>query len=153
MNTIEGNAFMENVNLRCEMHGEDKVGACDLTFKIDISANELKEIAGADSKWLILALFNDDTGTPRLYTFKSLSLNNKFENYTLRFADEGGIILDEVGVDHFKISELKDNQCSALTFRVKITPNKDQVAWLFEQQREMLKIVLSPRQGELLDGD
>jgi len=82
---LDTRATITNLNLRNEKHGkEEKVHACDITMKVDITAEEAKQLvvedSWKDSLW-------DKEGRPKFFTISEIKFSASFEEHTLQIHD------------------------------------------------------------------
>lgn len=142
-------ATLENINLRTEKNGPDKVPAADLKFSVATSADVLAHF----SPTLKSFLFNEKgprdlaDGMPLRDSHLVFPLARDEEMTGADVEIEFGVVSDmgfgDVKVNQFRITPMEGGSV-VLGMRVQCKPTPDQVAKLYTMQEQGVTLTLKP---------
>ena len=150
-------ATLANVNLRTELHGEDREPAADLKFESRIGNDVLAHfhpslksalyVRGADGDLadqgmpdaLLVRRFGDALG-PLKWAMEIVGCTLTVHH---GISERSDVVLPDATADSF-VLEVQEGGQVDITFRVRAHPVARQVAVLYEQQRESVEISLEP---------
>lgn len=145
----KANATLENVNLRVEKAGQDKVPAADLKLSCALGADVLAHFSPTLKGFLF-----DENGPKDLAD--GVRLRDPHLQYPLARDEEMTGVTLEVGFGPGKPMKLEDCKANAFKltpmdggtvvvgFRVQCRPTPDQVAKLYQLQEASVEITLEP---------
>lgn len=150
-------ALLANVNLRTELHGEDREPAADLKFEARVGNDILAHfhpslkgafyVRGTDGDLadqgmpdaLLVRRFGDQLG-PLKWAMEIVGCT-----LTVHYgvSERSHVVLPEATADSFSI-EMQEGGQVDITFRVRTHPDAKQVAILYEAQQQKVEISLEP---------
>lgn len=154
-------ALLANVNLRTELHGEDREPAADLKFEARVGNDVLAHfhpslksalyVRGADGDLadrgmpdaLLVRRFGDQLGPLRW----DLQIVGCVLTVHLGIDERSDVVLPDATADSF-VLEMQEGGQVDITFRVRAHPDAKQIAVLYEQQQERIGISLDPPSAE-----
>lgn len=156
--------LLSNVNLRTENHGEENVGAADLSLKFEAPNNLLEKFEKGLVKRFYRPYQKGDDKTPELEMehkdyfpvlqckkIKTISWEEKYPGYRLRIMnpleDKCDVLLSDVELKGFRF-ELKEGGTVIVNFKVGCVPRGNDVAYLFEHMGSNISVTLEPPSAE-----
>lgn len=156
------NAEISSVNNRVEIHGEDKIPACDIGIKVSTSAAVLDCFApglkdsmyappAASAQKRIRGTGKDDDAGPTLRfpaLLGPLKIKKDWPGYHIKIdwgdlASSVSIALDDVRVTKFT-AEPKDGGTCELSLQVQCHPSKEQYGEIAMLQQREVRVDLTP---------
>lgn len=152
-------AVLEHLNCRVEMKGEEREPAVDLKFSLSLSNDVLDAIEpGLKAAFYAAAPGAvDDMLTPghrptrRFHVLEEVPVNTQLigAKVTIKrgFTGQSDIHFGACDVNKLRVSILEGGTCN-LTLRVQCAPDSEQMADLYELQRETVVLTVTPPTAE-----
>lgn len=145
--TISGlEVQIANMNTRTEKHGEDDVGAMDVSIKFEADAAMLHTILGAP-----LNLWTDDNAQHVLVPGMEIKPSTVFENHRVRLAHVVGddtIVLPNCDIGKFKV-EPQSHGTAEVAAKIQTEASAQQVGEVFDRLGAWMLLHIEPRQAGL----